>query len=70
VACNAGRDDCKGGRPGRMTVVAASPADDALRREAFAGHVLPRWLQRCGPGCVEVWNRTLAPVAGARAPSP
>lgn len=70
VACNAGREGCKGGRPGRMAVVPASAADDALRREAFATHVLPRWLQRCGPGCAEVWNRTLAPVAGLRAPAP
>jgi hypothetical protein len=62
-----GLDSCKSGRAGRMKLVMASPADDALRRELLARQVLPRWLQRCGPGCAEVWNRTLAPVAGVQA---
>lgn len=64
VACNAGRRGCGGARPGRMNVVTPSPADEALQRELLARQVLPRWLQRCGSGCAEVWNRSLAPVAG------
>lgn len=70
LACNAGLDGCRNGRVGRMKLAPASPADDALRRELLARQVLPRWLQRCGPSCADLWNRTLAPVAGVQAPAP
>jgi hypothetical protein len=26
--------------------------------------VLPRWIQRCGPPCAEVWNQTIGPAVG------
>jgi hypothetical protein len=29
--------------------------------------VLPRWLQRCGPQCAGVWNRTMAASTGITA---
>lgn len=67
-ACNTGAAGCTEGRRGRMTAVATGPADDALRRELFERIVLPRWLERCGPGCGAVWNQTLAGVTGVRAP--
>ncbi len=67
VACNVGAPSCKGGKLGHMTAVATSPADERLRREIFASTVLPRWLQRCGPQCAAVWNRTLATSAGIAA---
>lgn len=69
LACNSGAPECVGGRPGRMTVVAATPADAARWREIVVSTVLPRWLRRCGERCTEVWNQTLAPVTGIRAPS-
>jgi len=67
LACDIGAPSCKAGRAGRMTEVPASPADERLRREIFAATVLPRWLQRCGPQCAAIWNRTIAPVAGIEA---
>ncbi len=67
VACNIGAPACVAGRPGHMTMVAISPADERLRREIFAGTVLPRWLQRCGPQCAAIWNRTIAHGAGIEA---
>jgi hypothetical protein len=67
LACDVGAPSCKAGRPGRMTQVPSSPADERLRREIFASTVLPRWLQRCGPQCAAVWNRTIAHVAGIEA---
>ncbi len=70
VACNVGAAACKAGRRGHMTEVAASPADERLRREIFASTVLPRWLQRCGPQCAAIWNRTIAHAAGIPAPAP
>jgi hypothetical protein len=50
-----------------MIEVMTSAADERLRREIFASTVLPRWLQRCGPQCAEIWNRTIAHGAGIEA---
>jgi TRAP-type C4-dicarboxylate transport system substrate-binding protein len=67
VACNVGAPRCVSGRKGRMTEVRPTAADEQRRREIFANTVLPRWLQRCGPDCAEVWNRTMAPASGFEA---
>jgi TRAP-type C4-dicarboxylate transport system substrate-binding protein len=67
LACNSGAAGCVGGRPGRMTVVPATPADAERWRVIVVSTVLPRWLRRCGERCTEVWNQTLAPVTGIRA---
>ena len=67
LACDIGAPSCKVGKPGRMIEVPTSPADERLRREIFASTVLPRWLQRCGPQCAAIWNRTLARSAGIEA---
>jgi TRAP-type C4-dicarboxylate transport system substrate-binding protein len=67
LACDIGAPSCTAGRAGRMTVVPSSQADERLRREIFASTVLPRWLQRCGPQCAAIWNRTIAHVAGIEA---
>ncbi|MBQ0945698.1 TRAP transporter substrate-binding protein [Ideonella sp. 4Y16] len=68
LACNIGAQACVGGRKGRMAEVRATPADVRRQREIFASTVLTRWLQRCGAGCAEAWNRTLGPVSGTMAP--
>ena len=67
VACNTGRPSCTEGRKGAMVEVKASPTDDARRRAIFVGTVLTRWVHRCGPSCAQVWNSTIAPVAGFEA---
>ena len=67
LACDIGAPRCKAGKLGRMIEVPTSPADERLRREIFASTVLPRWLQRCGPQCAAIWNRTLARSAGVEA---
>ena len=64
IACNRGAAACVSGRKGNMSVAPASPADERLRREILVKEVLPRWLQRCGPRCSEVWAQTLGPVTG------
>jgi TRAP-type C4-dicarboxylate transport system substrate-binding protein len=68
IACSVGTAACTGGPRGRMVEVPESPEDRRLRREIFAKTVLPRWVQRCGPQCAEVWRRTIGPVAGIDAP--
>lgn len=68
IACNTGAAGCTRPVKGRMTAVAPSPQDEARRREIFATRVLPGWLQRCGPVCAQVWNDTVGPAVGIRAP--
>lgn len=65
-ACTTGTAECAGGRRGRMALVPVTPEDDARRRKLLVEHVLPRWVDRCGPDCVAVWNEILAPRAGFR----
>jgi len=67
LACNAGQPSCSLARRGNLIIVPVSPADDERRRRLLGDVVLPRWVDRCGPDCVEAWNRTLAPVTGLRA---
>ena len=67
LACNRGDARCTQGQRGQMTVLPGTPADRRRLRELLVSVVLPRWLGRCGPGCAETWNATLAPAAGLRA---
>ncbi len=67
LACNAGTLSCSPDRFGRMTLVPVSADDDERRRGLLVKTVLPAWIERCGPACVEAWNGTLAPVTGIRA---
>ncbi len=65
--CNTGSAACGSGRPGRMSLVGTSADDERLRRELFAGTVLPRFILRCGAACAEIWNRTIGPSSGFEA---
>lgn len=64
IACNAGRVTCASGRTARLTIVPVTPEDDAVRQRVLKEAVLPRWVERCGPDCAGVWDRTLAPLHG------
>lgn len=67
LACNTGGNGCTNGKRGRMAEVRSSADDDKRRRQIFASTVLPRWVQRCGPACAEVWNQTLGAQLGISA---
>jgi len=67
LACNSGQATCVAGRRGQMVVVPVSAADNERRRRLLTEAVLPRWVNRCGPDCVDAWNAHLAPVLGIRA---
>lgn len=67
LACNAGLPACPLPQRGAMTIVPVSAADAERRRQLLDQVVLPRWVGRCGPDCVEAWNTHLAPVVGLRA---
>ncbi|MBX9699670.1 MAG: TRAP transporter substrate-binding protein [Acetobacteraceae bacterium] len=64
LACLAGRPACRGGRPGRMSVVEERWQDESRRLQLLNETILPSWLQRCGPECTTVWNRDMAPTLG------
>lgn len=68
IACNVGAATCTGGQRGRMVEVPESTEDRQLRRNILAKTVLPRWVQRCGPQCGQVWRRTIGPVSGIDPP--
>ena len=68
VACNSGAPACTTGRKGRMVVVPASPQDERRSQEIFRDTVLPRWLQRCGQRCADIWNQTIGPARGLATP--
>jgi len=70
LVCNSGKPGCVVGRPGKMRIVPASAADTVRSREIFTSTVLPRWLQRCGPQCAQVWSQTIGRVSGLAAHSP
>lgn len=67
LTCNSGQGTCAAGRRGNMRLIPVSPTDAARSREVLTGTVLPRWIERCGEGCAEAWNRHMAPVVGVRA---
>ncbi|WP_245215238.1 TRAP transporter substrate-binding protein [Pararoseomonas baculiformis] len=66
MRCATGAPDCTG-RRGNLTLVPMSREDEARRRGLLLWMVLPRWIDRCGPDCANIWNSTLAPALGIQA---
>jgi TRAP-type C4-dicarboxylate transport system substrate-binding protein len=66
-ACNAGLPSCTQGKPGHMVVLDDTPQDQQRRALLLRRVVLPKWIQRCGAECAEVWNRYMASARGIRA---
>lgn len=64
MACNRGASSCVAGRKGSMMLVPVSAQDERSRQDILSSAVLPRWVQRCGPRCAEIWNQTIGPVRG------
>jgi TRAP-type C4-dicarboxylate transport system substrate-binding protein len=62
IACNSGSPNCQLGTKGRMAIVPVPPSDERRRQELFLSAVLPKWLQRCGASCAEVWSQTIGPA--------
>lgn len=68
IACNTGQSACTKGVKGNMVLVPISAQDERKRQDIFVSTVLPRWLQRCGPRCAEIWNQTIGLARGLPAP--
>lgn len=70
IACNSGNDSCRLPQRGRMVIVRPTAADHDRLRVLLAGTVLPRWAERCGVRCADIWDSALAPVVGVRLRAP
>jgi TRAP-type C4-dicarboxylate transport system substrate-binding protein len=57
--CNTGTAPCSEGTPATMKLVAVTPADEALRKDALVKAILPSFAQRCGADCVQIWNAVI-----------
>lgn len=68
IACNTGQNACTKGVKGNMVLVPISAQDERKRQDIFVSTVLPRWLQRCGQRCADIWNKTIGPARGLSAP--
>lgn len=71
ISCNTGAATCvKGTKGTKGTMVEARPSsnDERRMREIFAASVLTRWVERCGAVCAGVWDQTVGPVVGIKAP--
>jgi TRAP-type C4-dicarboxylate transport system substrate-binding protein len=69
VNCNVGKDPCKYGKKGKMTLVPVSAEDKAKAQKAAEEVVLPKWAKDCTAvlgQCAEVWNGSVGKAAGIR----
>ena len=68
VACNTGKGSCTLGKPGHMTLVQISAADEARKKALVQDVVLVKWGKRCGNACAETWHETVGKVVGLKIP--
>jgi TRAP-type C4-dicarboxylate transport system substrate-binding protein len=66
INCNTGTGPCPEGQPAAMRLVAVTPADEALRKDALQKAILPAFAQRCGAECVATWNQTIGQTLSIR----
>lgn len=69
IDCNSGKPGCKFGTPDKtspMVEVAPTEEDRALLRRLVSEVIVPSWVKRCGARCGEIFNATVAPLAGVR----
>ena len=59
---------CASGSLEALSVVRPSLDDQLLRRRILERQVLPGWIERCGPDCPQLWDTTIGPVVGIKAP--
>ncbi len=62
--CNTGAAACSTGRKGHMVLVRPDAVDEKLRQDILRASVLPRWQQRCGDICTDIWNQTIGQSSG------
>jgi TRAP-type C4-dicarboxylate transport system substrate-binding protein len=65
INCNTGTGPCPD-PAASMKLVAATPADEQLRKDALAKAILPAFAQRCGAECVTMWNQVIGAKLGVK----
>jgi TRAP-type C4-dicarboxylate transport system substrate-binding protein len=67
--CTTGTGPCSIGKPGKLTKVEPTAADNAILETAMKDVVLKRWAKRCGAdaACISNWNATAGKVANLTA---
>ncbi|MEP2641585.1 TRAP transporter substrate-binding protein [Roseobacter sp.] len=65
VACLTGQGDCPGAAHS-MTLVEATPADEAKARDILVSQVLPDWAERAGGDWGQRWNATVGEATGVQ----
>jgi TRAP-type C4-dicarboxylate transport system substrate-binding protein len=65
--CNTGEGPCSTGRPGKMTEIAVTDADQALMKKVLKEVILPSWLNDCNrtmKDCAVQWTDTIGKQIG------
>lgn len=62
LLCNTVRAACTPVLRHPLAVVPTTAADREKGRQILNGFVVPRWIERCGGACENLWNETLAPA--------
>jgi len=66
INCSIGKDPCKFGFKGKMTLGALSAEDLAAAKKVVSSTVVPNWAKRCGQKCTQDWLATVGPVVGIK----
>ena len=53
--CVTGEGECPLGEPADMQRVPEAPGDREIRERVLREYILPRWAERCGDDCAELW---------------
>jgi TRAP-type transport system periplasmic protein len=64
INCSIGKDPCKYGFKGKMTLASLSPDDLAKAKKVVASTVVANWAKRCGQACTRDWLATVGKVVG------
>ncbi len=64
INCSIGKDPCKYGFKGKMTLAPVSATDLAAAKKVVMSTVVPNWAKRCGKECTDEWLATVGKVVG------
>ena len=59
INCSIGKDPCKYGIKGKMTLNPLSAEDLAAAKKVASSTVVPNWAKRCGQKCTQDWLATV-----------
>ncbi len=66
INCSIGKEPCKFGYMGKMTLVEAEPEALKRQQEILNATILPDWGKRCGKDCAVKFNETIGKITGLK----